>query len=123
MNDDVVGIKRDIRLVTADATFRVSGTDESESKLDLFCKISPDSKHHYKFAGAQHAVMYHTCYECAFCGKYKCKSYTPNWMAEPLSLPTDEDLDADELGMPNGIRENLCSGAPSTQSPPGGNPP
>jgi hypothetical protein len=55
------------------------------------CKSSPDHKHHYKHSMSQHAIMNHTCYECAFCGHRKCV-YRPPPQIDPLTLPTEDEL-------------------------------
>ena len=56
------------------------------------CIESPDKVHHYEYSSSQHAVMNHICYVCVFCGHGKCVNTMPIEI-NPLTLPTDGDLD------------------------------
>lgn len=74
----------------------VSLIDSKDKPEDLVCPKSPDKKHHYEVSPMQSLVYIehgsHTCYNCHYCGKQKCKTtYFPP--PKPLDLPTDEDLD------------------------------
>ena len=91
--DDEITITAERKFVTTDEelTMTVTGSDIDEKPIITPCEDSPDKKHHYEYASSQHAVMYHACYSCVFCGYGKCVSTMPP-MIDPLTLPTDEDL-------------------------------
>jgi len=60
------------------------------------CEKSPDGLHHYKSAESMHAIDYHTCHECVFCGNAKCVNVVPPELRsdiEKLKLPTGDELD------------------------------
>lgn len=63
---------------------------EHQEKLK-HCDKSPDGKHRFKYSSFQHAMMYHSCYECVFCGFGHCVNTSPPEI-DPMSLPTIEDL-------------------------------